>query len=372
MLDGQAQLQAIANELKGGGSHTETVRTLLQRFGFERRGLHKARYVRQALKMAGLLTEPDFMQAWIDAPITFRLIPSVVEVGASATVSIRAAASGECSAPGTSVVVDENSTKPETHVEAPAAEKALTHDPTYRINRIDAANKGVVAVSPSDNVSQAVTLMMLHDFSQLPVMTGPRSLQGAISWKSLGKRLALNRNLETVQEAMERDVAVVPDDANLFSTIPAIIQSDFVLVQARDKTISGIVTTADLSEKFKELAEPFLLLGEVESHIRTLLDTRFTLQELVSARDENDSTRPVNSASDLTFGEYIRLLERPEAWEKVAIRLDRKQVVKALSDLREIRNDVMHFDPEGIGGEDLAQIRAFVRFLQDLRAAAAI
>ena len=37
--------------------------------------------------------------------------------------------------------------------------------------------------------------MLSNDFSQLPVMTGPRELKGIVSWKSIGSRLALDKEI---------------------------------------------------------------------------------------------------------------------------------------------------------------------------------
>jgi hypothetical protein len=38
-----------------------------------------------------------------------------------------------------------------------------------------------------------------------------------------------------------------------------------------------------------------------------------------------------------------------------------------LNKVREIRNDVMHFDPDGIPPADLEQLRDFAHFLQRLQ-----
>src|SRR3546814_4636712 len=64
------------------------------------------------------------------------------------------------------------------------------------------------------------------------------------------------------------------DDRSIFEAITDIVQHDFVLVRARDKTISGIVTAADLSLQFRTLTEPFLLLSEIETHVRDRKSTR--------------------------------------------------------------------------------------------------
>ena len=110
-----------------------------------------------------------------------------------------------------------------------------------------------------------------------------------------------------------------------------------------------------------------LLLGEIENHIRRILGNKLTVQELASARDTVDSDREVNRVADLTYGEYIRFLEKPEHWEKLNLPIDRKTFIRQLDRVRNIRNDVMHFDPDGIPTEDLERLRNFVKFLQRLQ-----
>jgi hypothetical protein len=69
----------------------------------------------------------------------------------------------------------------------------------------------------------------------------------------------------------------------------------------------------------------------------------------------------------LTFGEYIRLLENDARWQKVHIAVDRVTFCKQLDDVRLIRNDVMHFDPDGIPPSDLDKLRHCAHFLQRLQ-----
>ena len=46
--------------------------------------------------------------------------------------------------------------------------------------------------------------MLAHDFSQLPVMTTSREVKGAVSWKTIGSRLALKKDCNL----LTRDTAV--------------------------------------------------------------------------------------------------------------------------------------------------------------------
>ncbi len=49
------------------------------------------------------------------------------------------------------------------------------------------------------------------------------------------------------------------------------------------------------------------------------------------------------------------------------MKIDRKTFITELNEVRRIRNDVVHFDPDGVGDEDLAFLRRFVTFLQRLQ-----
>jgi hypothetical protein len=67
------------------------------------------------------------------------------------------------------------------------------------------------------------------------------------------------------------------------------------------------------------------------------------------------------------MGEYIRLLENPTHWDRVTLRIDRRAFIEQLKLVGRIRNDIMHFDPDPLGIDDLATLRQFVAFMQSLR-----
>lgn len=153
--------------------------------------------------------------------------------------------------------------------------------------------------------------MMANDFSQLPVMTNERDVKGVVSWKSIGSRLAVGKTPQWVREVMEPH-AELNRDASLFTAIRVIVDHDYALVRATDQKIAGIITTSDLSLQFEQLSEPFLLLGEIENHLRKILGSKFNPDELATPKNPADAERLVEAASDLTFGEYLRLFEDPE------------------------------------------------------------
>ena len=239
-------------------------------------------------------------------------------------------------------------------------------DPIYRISKLASSACKPLSVSPETKLEEAVTHMLTNDFSQLPVMTSGRDVKGVITWATIGSRLAMGKNCSVAREVMEQHQEI-RSDASLFSAISIIAEHQYVLVRGHDQKITGIVTASDLSLQFQQLAEPFLLLGEIENHVRRVISQRFIPTELESAKDPTDTKRVVTSVADLTYGEYIRLLENPERWDKLHITVDRKTCMEKFESVRRIRNDVMHFDPDGIPEKDLMTLREFARFLQRLQ-----
>ena len=239
-------------------------------------------------------------------------------------------------------------------------------DPIYRIVRLAASTRRPLSVAPETKLEEAITHMLTNDFSQLPVMTREREVKGIITWASIGSRLAMGKNCFVAREFMEQHHEI-RSDASLISAIGIIAEHQYVLVRGHDQKITGIVTASDLSLQFQQLAEPFLLLGEIENHLRKFIGQRFTPTELKSVKDPTDPKRVVSSVADLTYGEYKRLLENQERWDKLNITVDRKTCIEKFENVRRIRNDVMHFNPDGIPERDLQAIREFARFLQRLQ-----
>jgi predicted transcriptional regulator len=338
----EERLAEIARRLRSGESApVTTVRIFLSWFfGTQRRGHWIVSYIRRALDQAGLRTEPDFESAYLDAEMQFGLV-------------------NECNSVHSETITVSD------HAEVRVVSAAFA-DPTYRVSKLAAANRRPVSVQPDSTLAEAVTLMMANDFSQLPVMTSERTVKGIISWRSIGSRLALGQKPGAVREAMEPH-AEISFDASLFTAIPLIVEHQYVLVRSSDQRITGIVTTSDLSLQFQQLAEPFLLLGEIENHLRRIISSRFEQAELAAVQDPNDGSRRVETAADLTFGEYKRLLEDPARWHRLSLQIDRAVFTRILERVREIRNDVMHFDPDGIPDDDLEVLRDFARFLRTLQ-----
>jgi hypothetical protein len=207
--------------------------------------------------------------------------------------------------------------------------------------------------------------MLQYDFSQLPVMQGEREVKGIVTWKSIGSRLALGVKCGRVADCRE-DARIVESHRTLFDAIPVIVEHGYVLVRQRDRRITGIVTSSDLSTQFQLLSEPFLLLREIELHIRRVIRGKVLPEELALLETPTAVARKLQSEADLTFGGYVRLCQHPKIWGKLNMKIDSSTLSKLLESVRRIRNDVMHFDPDPMTDHELGVLKQTVRFMQEL------
>lgn len=331
-----------------------SVRELLSWFGAQRRGFYVTQSINEAMSQLHLTATPDFESAYIDAHVRFELAKrreeQVVDVAEGEVSSLEGV--------------------PDSNEEAQYVTGAISN-PTYQVSRLEAANHEPISINPEASLEEAVMLMTMHDYSQLPVMSSPFSLKGVVSWLSIGRALSLKQPVVQVKDCMETAFEVRHDES-LFSAINRIVQHGYVLVRDDTNRVAGIVTASDLSVQLRQLSEPFLLIGEIENYIRRIIDGKFTSEDLSIVKDPSDTARIIERVSDLTFGEYVRLLENDVRWEKLLMPIPRSAFVKQLNEVRVIRNDVMHFDPDGLPPMQLDKLRNFVRLLQTLQQVGAI
>jgi predicted transcriptional regulator len=135
-------------------------------------------------------------------------------------------------------------------------------DPILRISILPSANKPPITIPRDAKLSDSITLMMMNNYSQLPVMSNPRSIAGFITWESIGYGITNGNESHEVKDFLDNNVTILDLDTPLLEAIKTVIDKEFVLVQKKDKTLSGIVTIADISTQFLVLTEPFLLLEQ--------------------------------------------------------------------------------------------------------------
>lgn len=307
--------------------------------GVSRRGWRVIETINTMLEEHDVVCEPDFGSAWYYGQIEIKPKPKV----------------------------SANQSNSQSEIE--------DLDPTPRLNLLKAANLnkikekgegvGLISVSRDTKINEATTLMIFHDFSQIPILNGARTVEGIVSWKSIGRAMALGKECLTVSDCKE-EITTLNFDEPLFNAVKVVLEKEVVLVRQKDGIISGIVTATDIGEQFISMAEPFLIIEQIENHIRKLLDRKFEPKDLTFESTYEEKPREINSLSDLTFGQYVRLLEDPIKFEKLKINIDKNLLTTQLETVRKIRNDVMHFDPDGITQNNLDQLRQTLNFLHTI------
>jgi hypothetical protein len=107
-------------------------------------------------------------------------------------------------------------------------------------------------------------------------------------------------------------------------------------------------------------------LREIELHVRRLIKGKITVDDLPLVTSTPPAPRQPRDITDLTFGEYVRLLEHPKIWAKLQSQIDRAVLTRLLEEIRVIRNEIMHFDPDPLTSDQLKVLKRGVRLMQEL------
>lgn len=194
-----------------------SVRELLDWWGANRRGSQISQQIESELSNYGLVTLPNFLKVTPDAKIEIVTIPESSDqiekpnqdperpedVPSSGLTSVMLNATVDSDAPDTPLF-----------------------GPT--VGNLPSANGPLISITPQTTFDAAITIMLLNDFSQLPVLSGPRQVLGAVSWRSIAQARNINPQA-TLRDAVV-PVPVVSFDADLVELLPQLLSSDFVLV----------------------------------------------------------------------------------------------------------------------------------------------
>jgi CBS domain-containing protein len=343
------ELNAVIKTLKDGQTaEPTTIRNFLSWFDVQRRTVHNVAYIDTQLEKGGVRTVPNYLDRWVDSPITFELL-SEHNLKSDSTPLTRK--------PTIAEAVD---------IEISLSADPIAGDPSASIGNIPSARQPLVRIKPTANLQEAITLMVARNFSQLPVMTNERDVRGVISWASIGARSTANVDEATVQHYMDKHQEI-DISASLFAGIKIIADHDYVLVRDVDRIITGIVTASDIALQFEKLSAPFILLSEIENRIRILIIKRLSNTDVKKACKDEFLPKNYSSVHQLTFGNCIRVLEYPENWEKLKLKMDRKIFCNELENINEIRNNVMHFNPDSITAENVSRLKDSSRMFEILQ-----
>ncbi|WP_433475378.1 hypothetical protein ACQPZP_43115 [Spirillospora sp. CA-142024] len=310
-----------------------TIRDLLAWWGAAARGYRISQRIEADLANHGLSTNPVFRKVTIDATVQL-------------------------------VGVVEEDTEREAKVDSalPEADDSDETEMVLTVGNLPSALGGVVSVKPGATFEQAITLMLLNDYSQIAIMASPHNLRGAVTWKSIARARNASPSASFADAII--DAQETRYDTELIDILRTLEASEFVFIRDDKNKISGIVTTTDVVHAYGELATPFFLIGELDQALRRVIAKNYSFEE-VAALCDPDGMRQIKSFDDMSMGDYQRVLENSGMWEKLGWPLDRKTVIKRLDELRDIRNDVMHFNPDPLPQDAIGKLRNALKLLHE-------
>ena len=334
-MTGRQYLEDIKGNLESGRHQHRMGENVLRAFGYVRRRATAIEEINATLEELGLVADPPINSEMpLRAPrIRFSLRCVTGDRPPTATNGPDAGSNGY----------------DEPLKDAKDDERNLP-EPAFSVSELSSANAAVECVSPSASIQAAYTTMLLGKYSQLVVADHSRpreqDIKGIVSFQSMAKTL-MNGRPSTVGECID-DVPFARSEADLNSVVTQLSENDVVLVIGRDKRLQGIVTAWDLAEEFAGLVDPFKRIGEIEDRLRTLVGMRLGEHEVAEfLRDQDQSSDDLSQDLEaLTMGELQRVLEFPEHWDALDVAFDRVVFIRALNEVREYRNRLMHFrDP---------------------------
>lgn len=262
-------------------------------------------------------------------------------------------------------------------VEEPEALPSDALPQRLHIGELRSARAGVVGVGLGATVAQVTYLMRTTGHAQIPVITGMAGLHGVVTWRSVARMYETGKE-PTLDNAMQTDSLPVADARQeFFSCLPVIKEQGYVLVRGDDGCLSGIVTAADVTERFEGAARPFFLVGEIESLLRRCLGGALDQDAIRAVQNNKKPEHRSGLVTDLMFGDYLRLLDGSQSKQAMAANadlnwqtlgwsaMDRAQFLRHLERVKDIRNRIAHFDEKPLPDDLIRELTAFAKLLRD-------
>lgn len=323
--------EALLQKASAGEQVRLTVRSLLALWHAERRSPEAVEQIRSELKKRGLVTEPSFIDVWIDS-----------EVRLTAAKSVE-------SPPGHG---------------AKGLEEEQAHDlpntASLQVKALPQANKEVECVNLGDAVADALTKMTHLGYSQLGVLDAQGHLVGAISERSLAQA-SFRAKPATVGEAYDH-VRHLRPETPLFDVEQELRDTGYGFVCSSDGKPCGIITTADLAAEFSSRLAPLITIESIELRVRQRVLARISHAELKQAQA---IPRRSQAGDSPTLGAYAHLL-KGRYWDMLEWRLPQEYFYKMIRKTARIRNHLAHFYPDPPSRSDLDDIARFEATLRNL------
>ena len=250
----------------------------------------------------------------------------------------------------------------------PLATCAPNPHPVKTVGILPSASKSPISVLQTDQLSRAITYMQKNNFSQLPVEDGHKKLLGYISWRTILMAHMHGTTSSIVSDYMEKDCPIVSNSQLLLDAFNIVSERDFAIVLNDSKLVCGIVTLDDISDQCLLWTRAYILLLDIESQIRLILNERILKEKMQEVCIDKDAKHKPETLDELCIGDYVAIFANDDNWQRLKLQnVDKTIFLSSLNKIREIRNKVMHFRDSGICDEEETELVNFVNYLNEIR-----
>lgn len=271
----------------------------------------------------------------------------------------------------------------------------------FRIQSLIEGKPTPATVTPDETVQRALQIMIEGDYSQLPVIDPDRKPLGMVTSDSILR--ALNHFDVTIGKLHVVDTLIkvrsFRSDEDMFDLLDDLRDRYAVLIVDGEGRLTGIVTTYDTTEYFRQRAQDIMFVRDIEEMMKSYVNAAFTdtnsdidpdaqqaaIEEITPSnkelrksfkqalchylecrgvsKAEFDITcadaafdtylfkkSSVKSFDRLTLTDYIELLLHASRWETYSaiFQIERDAIRRLLEAVRDTRNALAHFRDEDV------------------------
>lgn len=207
-------------------------------------------------------------------------------------------------------------------------------------------------MKPEAEIGEAYCLMIQHDYSQLPIINTSNEMKGYVSWKSIGEAHAVGKEISLVIHCIFRETTVLNHDMNLLDAVKIIISKEVVMVRGQDGKLKGPITTTDLAHQYNIMAEPFILIGNIEFHMRSIIEHLRNADQFVEGKEKI-------GLEEITFEKFKPFFSHSNL-EILGVAIQKICLMELIEQGRVARNNMVHFKSSDATSQE-EELRALKR-----------
>lgn len=268
----------------------------------------------------------------------------------------------------------------------------------YPVSNLIESRGEPLSVNKDDMVVKAISAMLEHDYSQLPVVDDENHPLGMITYESILRAIRnFKAALDDLKVANAMEVAEDFDlEDDIFDLLKALQDANAVLITGAGNQLIGIVTTYDTTEYFRRRSEDLMIIEEIESIIKEMIELYYlnddgevkneelqSAVDLITDRSEQRKNKLKTALyryfnlskndfgeidveafeksflntykqgfkknfNQLSLGEFIELLLHGDRWDyyQEIFQVDAVYIRNLLDEVRKTRNHLAHFKGE--------------------------